>query len=180
MKRLGGIALLGCGLLLGCSDAGQEADQTPGEQLSVAADTSVGFQDSAVASPVTPVQGGEGAPLTATGELRGAGTDAPPGSVTVTEAGAGGTQVLLKIDHYTPGTRLAATVNQGSCEQPGTVVAPIGEPFEVGANGFATHQASATRSTASLLDGRHSVHVTTVGGEPASVLACAELPEVRR
>jgi hypothetical protein len=180
MKRLGGIALLGCGLLLGCSDTGQEAAETPGQELSVTADTSAGFQDSAIPSPVTPVQGAEGAPLTATGELRGTGTNAPPGSVTVTEAGAGGTQVLLKIDHYTPGTRLAATLNQGSCEQPGTVVAPIGEPFEVDPSGFATLQASVSQPTASLLDGRHSVHVTTVGAEPESVLACAELPEVRR
>lgn len=187
------VALLGCGLLAGCQNprAKDEAThegtaRTPEQQLSVTGDTSQGYRGPE-AAPVTPVQGGTtlGGPLTATGNLIGIARDAPPGAVTLTEAGPGGTQVLIKIDRYTPGTKLAATLNAGSCGQPGAVVAQVGGPFEVESSGFATLQASVPQPTASLLDGRHSVRITNPGAvtprtPPTFTFACADLPAVSR
>lgn len=166
---------------------GQE--QTPAEQLSTTADTSEGFQSGAPA-PVTPVQGAEGntttttteqGALTATGNLAGAGSNAPVGSVTLTESGPGSTQVRVKIDRYTPGSRLQASLVAGSCQQPGGTVATVGQPFEVEREGFATLVASVPQPTRALLDGRHSVRVASPGGAGGQqpVLACADLPALQ-
>lgn len=172
------LVTLGSVAVVGCADIGEdEPERTPYEQLDLAADTAEGYESDA-AAPVVPVQGGrtEGGPLTATGNFRGIAEDAPPGTVTVTEEGDA-TRVLVSITRYTPGTELEAEIVQGDCQQPGDVVAQVGEPFTIGQDGIATYNAIVPIPTARLLNGAHSIRVTNPGqGPPQIVLACADLP----
>lgn len=191
MRRIGMLGLAAWALLAaGCAeeprtpaldDEGAE-DPTPYERLETTADTSEGYESEG-AAPVTPVQGPEGpadvtvgGPLTATGNLRGIARNAPPGSVTISEQGAG-TRVSVKIDRYTPGTTLVASLVQGTCQRPGEVVARVGEPFSIGTAGYATLTADVPIPARTVLNGRHSLRINTPGqGAPEMVLACAELP----
>lgn len=164
---------------------GEAVDRTGYEELTIAADTAEGFEESEEAAPVVPVQGARGpaevtpgGPLTATGNLRGVAGDAPPGTVTVTEAD-GVTAVLVKVDRYTPGVRLRASVAAGACDASGIPVTRVGQVFTVGADGIGTVQGRVPIATREVLDGRHSVRVHTAdGATPDMVLACADLPRV--
>ena len=188
--RTGAMVLATAGLVLlaGCGrdDAGLEEqdDQTPYQELAVAADTSDAFEDS-MAVPVVPVQGeggptGVGGALTATGNLVGVAEGDPPGSVTVTEA-PGGTTVLLDITRYTEGTDLAASLVRGSCDEAGSTVTRIGEPFRIRSGGIGRLNATIDAATRQILDGRHSIRVHTPDSDaPEMVLACADLPALDR
>lgn len=193
MRRIRTMGVAAAALLLwGCGSdemredvTGEEsAGQAPYEELAIAADTAEGYEDRS-AAPVTPVQGPQGpadatvnAPLTATGNLRGIAENFPPGTITVTDAGAG-TQVLVAIDRYTPGTTLVATLTRGSCADAGQTVTRIGEPFTISDRGFATLDATIGVPARTILDGRHSIRINTPGrGAPEIVLACAEMPRV--
>lgn len=188
MKRTGGLSALLCAVLaLGCSqDTADVAidedveDRTPYEQLENTADTAEAYGGTD-AAPVTPVQGGEtvGGPLTMTGQFEAIAQGAPPGSVTLTEAGEG-TRVLVQINRYTAGTTLAATLTEGTCGSRGEVVQRIGEPFTVSEQGIATLDARIPLRTQNLLAGVYSVRLNTPGrGAPEMVLACADLPANR-
>jgi hypothetical protein len=175
LRVLGGILTLSA-LLTACGR--EEENRTGYEELNVTADTSEAYEEE-IAAPVTTTQSGltvEG-PLTATGQLEGIAEGAPPGAVTVTEYGEG-TTVLIKIDRYTSGTELVASLVEGPCQRPGDIVAPLGEPFEIGPEGFATYTTQVSIPTLTFLDGEHSIRINTPGqGAPEFTLACAELPQ---
>lgn len=157
---------------------GENPDRTGYEQMAVAADTSEGYEQGNIPAPVTPVQSGGtvGAPLTATGNLVGIEPNAPPGSIVVSEAGQG-TQVSVKIDRYSPGSKLQVSFARGLCRQPGDVVHTVDQLLTISNEGFATLVQQIPVPTRGLLDGRHSVRVSTPGqGAPEFVLACANLP----
>lgn len=191
MERIGLAVLIGAVIAAsGCGreEAGLEDPELTGsEELATAADTSEAFEDSG-AVPVVPVQGAEeptayrgaGAPITATGNLRGPGDSAPRGSVTLTEA-SGGTAVLVDIRRYTAGTRLSATLARGTCSGRSSPIAEIGGPVAVGGAGLATIEGSIAASITRVLDGGHSVHVHDPSNPPpATPLACADLPRLER
>lgn len=195
MKRIA-VFTLGCLLVVGCQEEGQEVgidpdveDRTPYEELYTTADTAEGYESRNVPAPVTPVQGPEGqanvsvgGPLTATGQLRGVAGNDSPGSVTVSEYGQG-TRVQVAINRYTEGTRLQAALVSGSCEQPGQVLRAIPAVIEIGAGGVGTLVTQVPIPTRTLLDGRHSIRVTNPGATPPTantpemVFACANLPQ---
>jgi hypothetical protein len=147
--------------------------------MAVAADTSEGYEEGAIPVPVEPVQSGGTVrgPLTATGNLVGIDENAPPGSIVVSEAGQG-TRVSVKIDRYAPGSELQVSFARGMCSEPGDVVHTVDPLLTIGANGFATLIQQIPLPTRALLDGRHSVRVSTPGqNAPEFVLACANLPQ---
>lgn len=163
---------------LAACDAGEDPNHTGYEQMAIAADTSEGYEEGNIPTPVTPVQSGGtlNAPLTATGNLVGIDPNAPPGSIVVSEAGQG-TQVSVKIDRYAPGSKLQVSFARGLCSQPGDVVHTVNELLTINNEGFATLIQQIPVPTRGLLDGRHSVRVSTPGqGAPEFVLACANLP----
>lgn len=197
-RRFRSLGLICCVLFLwGCGvdedvayeeialDPGVE-DRTPYEQLELASDTSEGFTEHDEPVPVIPVQGEQGpadvtvsGPLTVTGELRPApGYARPPAAVTITAAGPG-TQVLMRIDGYPPGTTLVPVLVRGLCDERGEVLTRIREPLTVGPGGLATITEQVQLPTRPMLDGRHSVRLITPGRDDLeAVLACADLPVV--
>lgn len=185
MILLAAAALLATGC--GREEAGLEEDELTGSQeLATAADTSEAFEDP-TAAPVVPVQGTRGpagptagGPLTATGNLRGVAEGAPPGRVTVTESAAG-TTVLVDITRFTAGTELAASLVRGSCDEAGSPVTLIGEPFRIQRSGIGILESEIGIPTRQILDGRHSIRIHSPDGNaPAMVLACADLPALER
>lgn len=180
------VLLASAAVAAGCSKEGETGaadrnvqDQTPYEQLYTTADTAGSYQSNTQPAAVTPVQGGatKGGPLTATGNFTGTAAGAPAGSVTLTEAGPGGTQVRIKIDRYTAGSQVQAQLTRGTCGSQAQVVAQIGEPIQVESTGFGTLVASIPQPAASILDGQHAVQLTGSGGQ--GTLACAQLPQLQ-
>ncbi len=177
--RRRGWALLMIPAALAISGCGGDESETPYERLETVADTA-GAADGPGAVPVVPTQGGAtvGGPLTATGQFEGSVEGAPPGSITLSESGAG-TQVSVKLDRYSAGSQVQLSFSNGRCDQPGTPVLAVEPPIETEANGFATTVRQVDIPILALLDGRHSARLRDAGtGQPDIVLACANLPAV--
>lgn len=175
------LLLTGAALLGGCGRGAEDpGGRTPYEELAVAADTAEGFGTEA-GTPVVGVQGGAtvGGPLTATGNLQGTRPDSPPGSVTVSEEG-GQTRLLVTVQRYTVGTELQASIDAGRCGARGQPLHVVAEPIRIPAEGIATLDVVIPLQTQRILDGRHSVSLTTPRGQGTAdvVLACADLPSV--
>ena len=162
-------------MLLACGP--DEPDETAYEQLETVADTSEGYATDAAAPVVaTQGEGTVGAPLTVTGQFEGAVNDAPPGSLTLTESGAG-TQVAVKLNGYAAGAQVRLAFFTSPCDQPGDTMRVYVEPIEVDPSGLATVVRQLDVPTRPLLDGQHSARLLEGGaGRGGVVLACANLP----
>jgi hypothetical protein len=174
------VAVAALTLIIGCRDDATESPVpvTPYEELAVAADTAEGFGREAPAG-VTPVQGGGTQPgaLTATGNFQGASPDAPPGTVTITEQGQQ-TRILITLQRYTVGAEIQPTVVAARCGERGAIVQTVPQVIRVPETGIASLDASMNVPAERILDGRHSVRLTTPRGEGTAdvELACADLP----
>ncbi len=164
----------------GCGREQEEAPggRTPYEELYVAADTAEGFGVDQPAG-VTPVQGGatRAGALTATGNLQGATPDAPPGNVTVTQEGAR-SRIILSVQGQTAGAEMQPRIVAARCGVDGAAVLIVPQILRVGNEGIGSLDTRIDVPTERLLDGRHSVRLTTPAGEGTAdvVLACADLP----
>jgi hypothetical protein len=174
------VAITALTLMTGCRDDATEspAPVTPYEELAVAADTAEGFGREDPAS-VTPVQGGATQPgaLTASGNFQGASPDAPSGNVTVTQQGQQ-TRLLISLQRYTSGAEIQPTIVAARCGERGASVQAVPQVIRVPETGIASLDAVVDVPAERLLDGRHSVRLTTPRGEGTAdvELACADLP----
>jgi hypothetical protein len=173
-------ALTALTLVAGCRDDATESPVpvTPYEELAVAADTAEGFGREAPAG-VTPVQGGGTQPgaLTATGNFQGTSPDAPPGSVTITQEGQQ-TRILISLQRYTAGAEIQPSIVAARCGERGAIVQAVPQVIRVPETGIASLDTSVNVPAERILDGRHSVRLTTPRGDGAAdvELACADLP----
>jgi hypothetical protein len=172
-------AVAAVALVAGCGREEEAAGgRTPYEELYAAADTADGFGTEAPAG-VTPVQGGatRAGALTATGNLQGTRPDAPPGNVTVTQEG-NRTRLIVSIQGHTAGAEFQPRIVGARCNAQGATVLTVAETLRVPAEGIASLDTYIDVPTEQLLDGRHSVRLTTPTGEGTAdvVLACADLP----
>jgi hypothetical protein len=174
------VALTVFTLTTGCRDDATDspAPVTPYEELAVAADSADGFGRDDPAS-VTPVQGGATQPgaLTATGNFQGTSPDAPPGNITVTQQGRQ-SRLLISLQRYTSGAEIQPVIVAARCGERGAAVQTVPQVIRVPDTGIASLDTNVNVPAERLLDGRHSVRLTTPRGEGTAdvELACADLP----
>jgi hypothetical protein len=174
------LAVTALTLTAGCRDDATDSPVpvTPYEELAVAADTAEGFGRESPAG-VTPVQGGATQPgaLTATGNFQGISPDAPPGSVTVTQHGQQ-TRLLISLQRYTSGAEIQPSIVAARCGERGAVAQTVPQVIRVPETGIASLDTNVNMPVERILDGRHSVRLTTPRGEGSAdvELACADLP----
>jgi hypothetical protein len=175
-------AVLGVTALAVVAGCGREEEapggRTPYEELYVAADTAEGFGTDQPAG-VTPVQGGatRAGAVTATGNLQGTTPGAPPGNVTITQEGAQ-SRLIVSIQGHTAGAEFQPRIVAARCGVQGPNVLTVPQVIRVGNEGIGSLDTRLDIPTERLLDGRHSVRLTTPAGEGTAdvVLACADLP----
>ncbi|MBW3573005.1 MAG: hypothetical protein KY467_18065 [Gemmatimonadetes bacterium] len=91
------------------------------------------------------------------------------------------TEILLNVTGISEGNRLLhGSIVQGTCERPGTVVAPVG-PIPVGAGNIATLTDTIPLPALTVLNGAHALQVKGDNAGPATPpLACSPLPRWER
>ncbi|HEX2078234.1 MAG TPA: hypothetical protein VHG08_11015 [Longimicrobium sp.] len=91
------------------------------------------------------------------------------------------TEISLNVTGVTAGNQqLQGAVVQGTCEQPGSDVAPLG-PIPVGAGNIATLTDTLPLPPGTVLNGQHALIVKGQNAGPATPpLACSPLPQWQR
>lgn len=102
------------------------------------------------------------------------------GSVNLRDV-AGQTEISLNVTGITAGNQqLQGSIVQGTCEQSGSEVAPVG-PIPVGAGNIATLTDTLTVPIGTVLNGQHALIVKGQNAGPSTpALACSALPEWER
>jgi hypothetical protein len=102
------------------------------------------------------------------------------GSVNLRDVG-GQTEVSLNVTGMTEGNQqLQGSIVQGTCEQSGSEVVPVG-PIPVGAGNIATLTDTLQVPVATVLNGQHALIIKGQNAGPATPpLACSPLPKWER
>lgn len=102
---------------------------------------------------LAPVSGAEG-----TGEAR-------------LKAGPAGTETALEVSGLAPGSHWAAFLIEGTCEEPGETISPLGT-VEVGAEGAGKGEAAITAPLGELVAGDATVQLHPHAEAPTTAVLC--------
>lgn len=101
------------------------------------------------------------------------GSSGVTGTLSLRDAGSNQTAVTLSVAGAQPGT-MQAHIHQGTCAQPGQVVAPL-EPVTVAQGGGGSSLSTVPVPLQQVMNGQHIVAAHEVGGSPGAPVVCAEI-----
>ncbi|HEX2191454.1 MAG TPA: hypothetical protein VHG51_21260 [Longimicrobiaceae bacterium] len=157
------LALAACGM--NDTDA-EEDDPTDG----AAADTMA----AATFPPPAPMDTAAGAAAPMTVQMSPVGSSGVSGQANLME-NASQTQVAVQLTGMQPNSRHAGHVHQGTCDAPGSVVAPLPEiTANSTGDGTATEQVAVPLAT--VMNGQHIIVYHEAGGNPGAPVVCGAIP----
>lgn len=180
--RARAVAAAACLALAACGGGAENAD--PGNQ------TATVGESGATTGDQTPDPGEQAAPnvsniprpeqTIAAGRLSPVNNSGVTGSVNFRGVGEQ-TEILLNVTGVTAGNQqLQGAIVQGTCEQSGSEVAPVG-PIPVGAGNIATLTDTLAIPPGTLLNGQHALIIKGQNSGPSTPpLACSPLPRWER